>query len=925
MNKKEILIIALILVILMGSAFAIRAQTWNLPAMDMQAQSQIENSIKNSIAQEIRSENPNISDRDLQRATDRRYAEFYRENKEQIDAQIAQLSSQYKEHFRNDSGETYLIGIDPYHYWRYKQNYLEQGFYADSINERGNFVDELQLAPFGNERGTRQVMHPVISAWTYNLFSWTGVTPYWIFFMMPALVGMLTVIPAFFIGRKIGGNVAGTVAGVVMATAQSFVGRSVGGFSSTDSYNLLFPLLMFWFLVEAFDAKDLKGRVIFGSLSGLAVGIFSTIWGPWSFFFLLLLVTLAGYIGFLILRHYIQHRKVKDWTEIKEKGVIAGTIFVSSGIFVSWFGQSITRFFMAPINALGYTSLQDSIDAGLGLWPNVLTTVAELARPSVDQILGNMGGRVLFFVALLGLFLVTLPSEKWKKRHYAVFGGGILGGLLIIGGLPQALAIDSAYTLTGLVILTSLAHFILLLYEKDVKIDIPLAIFVNTWFIAAIFSSTQGVRFLLLLVPPFAIAVASTFGRMHRIIEKFLQKKKKWNVNWSYLPIAIIFLLLFSAPIAAGWDAGKFRTPLMNDAWYDSLTWIRDNTDEDAIITSWWDYGHWFKAVGERRVTFDGASQNTPMAHWVGLALKTSDEDEAIGILRMLDCSGRVGFETYEEKIAVSTNREFLTAIQDFKDLLLLDRAQALEFYRNQMSEADAQEMIELTHCDPPQGLFITSEDMIGKSSVWGHFGGWDFNRAYIINDVRRMPMANAIPQVQEVLGVQRDEARTLYMQATSLRAQRDVNNWISEYPSYVVNSPVNCENRGNETFCPLNINIGQQQGMIIRIAGFSYANGQGNLELEAVNMETGFAQQRFQEAPALFYKDGVRVSEGAGLELGIDMRGNQIIVSSPHLTNSIFSRLFYWDGQGTTRFEKIYQTTQNPTNTNVKVWDVQW
>ena len=74
----------------------------------------------------------------------------------------------------------------------------------------------------------------------------------------------------------------------------------------------------------------------------------------------------------------------------------------------------------------------------------------------------------------------------------------------------------------------------------------------------------------------------------------------------------------------------------MNDAWYESLIGIK-NDCEDGIITSWWDFGHWFVAVAERRVTFDGGNQGERI-HWVGKSLITKNETTAIGLLRMLNC-----------------------------------------------------------------------------------------------------------------------------------------------------------------------------------------------------------------------------------------------------------------------------------------------
>ena len=32
----------------------------------------------------------------------------------------------------------------------------------------------------------------------------------------------------------------------------------------------------------------------------------------------------------------------------------------------------------------------------------------------------------------------------------------------------------------------------------------------------------------------------------------------------------------------------------------------------------------------------------------------------------------------------------------------------------------------------------FTSDDMVGKSGVWGHFGSWDFDRALIYNTLKK-------------------------------------------------------------------------------------------------------------------------------------------------------------------------------------------
>ena len=57
------------------------------------------------------------------------------------------------------------------------------------------------------------------------------------------------------------------------------------------------------------------------------------------------------------------------------------------------------------------------------------------------------------------------------------------------------------------------------------------------------------------------------------------------------------------------------------------------------------------KTFGGYGVTFDGGSQASPQAHWVGLVLTTKNEDLANGILRMLVCRGNTAFDTLDSYI----------------------------------------------------------------------------------------------------------------------------------------------------------------------------------------------------------------------------------------------------------------------------------
>jgi len=47
---------------------------------------------------------------------------------------------------------------------------------------------------------------------------------------------------------------------------------------------------------------------------------------------------------------------------------------------------------------------------------------------------------------------------------------------------------------------------------------------------------------------------------------------------------------------------GKTYNPSTQTGLGESMTWIKDNLPEDAVISAWWDYGHMIRGVTEREV-----------------------------------------------------------------------------------------------------------------------------------------------------------------------------------------------------------------------------------------------------------------------------------------------------------------------------------
>ena len=89
------------------------------------------------------------------------------------------------------------------------------------------------------------------------------------------------------------------------------------------------------------------------------------------------------------------------------------------------------------------------------------------------------------------------------------------------------------------------------------------------------------------------------------------------------ISFVVLILVLFSTPLVypeLNWISandvppvlltGGTTNPPSND-WKDALQWMKNNTPENSVIASWWDYGYWIQSLGERATISDNRSSFT--------------------------------------------------------------------------------------------------------------------------------------------------------------------------------------------------------------------------------------------------------------------------------------------------------------------------
>jgi len=386
---------------------------------------------------------------------------------------------------------------------------------------------------------------------------------------------------------------------------------------------------------------------------------------------------------------------------------------------------------------------------------------------------------------------------------------------------------------------------------------------------------------------------------MYTRISGWLAGELKTSSFWSKPIIFALLMLMIIAPINSGYTLARQRTSDMNDAWYAALQSIDQKAGGNAIINSWWDFGHWFKYIGNRPVTFDGTSQSYTPVHWIGRTLVTGDENEAAGILRMLDCGNYKGTAELNSYL-----NDDLKTVQVMKKIIGMDRQSAkAELDKNGLDDAQAENVLQFTHCTPPEDYFITSEDMVGKSKVWAHFGLWDFKKAAMYNDVKAMPGETAINTLQEKYGLDAGTADQYYYEIQTT----EPNDWISEWPTYYSSATPCIEQEQNTLLC--------QGGLTVNLTDFT----------ASASPQAGFKVKSI--AYALQTGVYTKIIDNAGtISAAIIPRddGYESVLMDPALIDSMFTRLFFFRGHGLKYFDQFeYQRTV--FGEEVYVWRVDW
>ncbi len=1022
--KKHYFIILLLIPIIIS--IYLRTMPAYLPIADEKAEEAVLLGLKGQIENIVNNQYPNLPQQNKDALIKEQYEKYLEEHRVELEQSIEQQGKVYKSFYQDDAGQTYLFELDPWHWYRLAKNYLEHGYEGD-LEKNGRYYDMYIYAGLPLDKrssspkkiGTFHVLMIVVFYKIASFFN-PSIPLTTVAFYVPMIFGVLFIIPAFFIGRKLGGNIGGFFTALLLSFHKALILRTSAGFSDTDGYSIFFPLMIVWMFIEAWNAEKVISKIMLSSAAGTLVGIYSYAWSGWwnIFYFIIiaaiititftlvcqldkntkdkiavcLLVALAclliwqltntrvflfvSILGILTSPAIVLYTRLasgktlmqtikntyvltRTYIAILVAFIMSGILSVSIVVGISKIMVTFSNLFLAPFNFVRFKAVATST-----LWPNVFTTVAEQNSSSVSEALGLTGGRILFFIAITGLFLyLTL----YYKNHSAMIVGSylwiflffwlskyftskILFYILFLAVPLVCISINYKQYKTVLhetsITIILLVWMVLVLFNGNyfdnvifylLLLGIPFILmivfaayheqhksnyifyisFLVLWLLATFYASIKGVRFTLLLVVPLVISFGIGVYTIYQLLAPVLKARFFIPNSVVKVILVILFLALLIQPFREGYTMSMNMVPSISDQWYNLLVELRENSDPRAIINSWWDMGHWFKAIGNRATTLDGGNQNSPQAHWLGRLLLTDNEYESMGILRMLDCGANTAFNESQSFF----NLDQVKTKKVIDQIILLERQEAKKYLVQQsLTEEQAEHILQYTHCEPPENYLVVSWDMIGKSGVWAHFGSWNFSRAQVIYLANKNMKEEAIQFMQDDMNFTRENAEQTYAQIKPYGSGDKANTWIAPWPSYksaltpCVKSDANiiCENdlvfniSDNTIYAPMP----EGKKLYPLVSSF----------LDKDDKYTVIELEQSDEN-ILRTNDG----QSFGVTIFPDETGRYYtVLMDPVLAKSMFNRMFYFKTDSLACFD-LFQTSSISSQQKIAVWKVDW
>ncbi|HXQ92420.1 MAG TPA: STT3 domain-containing protein, partial [Nitrososphaerales archaeon] len=510
--------------------------------------------------------------------------------------------------------------------------HTQQGYY---------FWHDIQTwYPYGrNVAATSQVGLQLTGAVSYlfvNSVLGISVSYYDFIVFFPVLLGSLTIIPLYFLAKKITNSAGGIFAALIFAVSPPILERGNLGWFKSEPLSLFASIIGAYFFLSMYSSKNsLRGVLLRGLLAGLFFGYSMIDWGGGDEFVLIfgLIFLIAPFVKSIDLQKTVQ----------------GGSILVAALLLIS-----------ATTPRPGPGIITDLIGLPLiGSW--VFAFVAYFVKRYGDPASYNRNLiKILLIFVFGGLIAISFGAIGGISGRYltVIYSQFRTSDPLVQSVAEQAVPTGSQFFSDyAVVILLSGFGAYIAFRRRSIEGIFALVLALTGVYIASSFSR-------LMVYSTLALGILGAIGLIE-LAESILrpnvstQSRKKSKIYESRSEVKVIFSLLMVILIAvpifipanatngyslshSGWIAaanvpvsvanGGTAFSTSSTDWLQAFSWMR-TLGSSATVVSWWDYGYWTAVMGNVTSLADNATINETQISLIGQAL-VSTPQQSLKVLK---------------------------------------------------------------------------------------------------------------------------------------------------------------------------------------------------------------------------------------------------------------------------------------------------
>ncbi len=494
--------------------------------------------------------------------------------------------------------------------------------------------------PYGrNVAGTSQVGLQLTGAFSYLfVHDILGVPVGYYDFLVafPVIIGSLTIIPLYYLVKKMTNSAGGIFAALIFAVSPPILERGNLGWFKSEPLSLFASCIGAYFFLSMYNSKNNLRDVLFrGLIAGIMFGYSMISWGGGDEF-----VLIFGFI--FLLAPFIKSIDL-------QKTVQGGSLLIGALLFIS-----------AVTPRPGPSIITDLIGLPLiGSW--VFAFVAYLTKRYGDpaSYTRNLIKILLIFI-FGGLIAISFGAVGSISGRYltVIYSQFRTTDPLVQSVAEQAVPTGSQFfsDYAAVILLAGFGAYIAF-RRRSIEGVFALVLAITGIYIASSFSR-------LMVYSTLALGILGAIGLIE-LSESILRptvstiSRKKTRIYESRSEVKVIFTVLMVVLIAipiffpaqssngyslshSGWIAsanvpvsvanGGTAFSTSSTDWLQAFSWMR-TLGSSATIAGWWDYGYWIAVMGNVTSLADNATINETQISLIGQAL-VAPPQQSIQVLK---------------------------------------------------------------------------------------------------------------------------------------------------------------------------------------------------------------------------------------------------------------------------------------------------